>query len=166
MQVQSIDGPTNSPTVLYSFQTNLVRTNLQKISFTLNLPASTFSLAINGVFLASNAPIGTHQPINLATISIGDIENLGIGGNGGIDNILLGAPLRPNISSISLNGSNVTVGMKTSYTLQYDLQTTTDLTSDAWSTIFSNVPGAGGLTNFDCGPTTAPRQFYRVGAHP
>ena len=141
MQVQSVDGPTNSPAVLYSFQTNLVRTNLQKISFTLNLPASTFSLAVNGVFLANNATIGTSRPINLATISIGDIENLGIGGNGGMDNIVLGAPLKPNISGISFNGPNVMVGLNTSSTLKYDLQTTSDLTSNAWSTIVSNIPG-------------------------
>jgi len=91
MQVQSVDGPSNSPTVLYSLTTSLVRTNLQTISFSLNLPASTFNLTVNGISLASNAPIGFHQPISQAAISIGDTAGLGSGGSAGIDNILLTA---------------------------------------------------------------------------
>src|SRR6266404_4186195 len=58
MQVQSVDGSSNSAAVLYSFTTSLVRTNLQNISFSLNLPAHTFSLTVNAVSLASNAPVG------------------------------------------------------------------------------------------------------------
>ena len=166
MQVQSLDGLTNSPTVLYSFSTSLVRSNLQTISFRLNLPAATFNLTVNGVSLASNAPIGFHRPINQAEISIGATSDLGTGGSGGIDNIVLVAVPVPNISGISFNGANVLVGLTTSTNAHYDVQTTTDLVSGTWSSIFSNVPGTGGLTNFNCGSSAGPQQFYRVGAHP
>jgi hypothetical protein len=166
MQVQSVDGSSVSPTVLYSFSTNLIRTNLQNISFRLNLQSSTFSLIVNGVSLASNAPIGRQQPITQAEISIGATSGLGTGGSGGIDNIVLAAVPVPTISNISLSGPNVLVGLATSTNAHYDVQTTTDLTSNVWSTIFSNVPGTGGVTNFNCGPGSGPQQFYRVDAHP
>ncbi len=166
MRVQSVDGSSNSPTVLYLFTTSLVRTNLQTISFSLNLPASAFSLTVNGVSLASNAPIGFHQPINQAAISIGDTDGLGNGGSGGIDNIVLTAVPVPNISGIFFSGTNVLVGLTTSTNAHYDVQATTDLVSGAWSTLYSNVPGTGGLTNFNCGSSAAPQEFFRVGAHP
>jgi hypothetical protein len=166
MQVQSMDGPTNSPTVLYSFATSLVRTNLQNISFILNLPAHTFGLIVNGVSLASNAPIGFNQPINVARISIGDTESLGNGGNAGIDNIVLTAGPAASISGIFFSGPNVMLALTTSTNARYDVQTTTDLVSGTWSTIFSNVAGTGGLTNFNCGPSAAPQEFFRVSAHP
>jgi hypothetical protein len=166
VRVQSVDGPSGSPTVLYSFATALVRTNLQTISFSLNLPAKVFSLRVNGVSLANNAPIGFSQPINQAEISIGDTDNLGTGGNGGIDNIVLAAAPAATISSIFFSGTNVMVGLTTSTNARYDVQTTTDLVSAAWSTIYSNVPGIGALTNFNCGSNAGAKQFYRVAAHP
>jgi len=165
MQVQSVDGSSGSPTVLYSFATNLVRASLQNISFSLNLPAHTFDLTVNGVSLASNAPIGFSQPINQAGISIGDTDGTGFGGTGGIDNILLTAEPAVSISDIFFNGTDVMIGMNTSTNAHYDIQTTTDLVSSAWSTILSNVPGVGGLTNLDCGPATGPQQFFRADAH-
>ena len=166
MQVQSVDGPTNSPTVLYAFTTSLVRTNLQTISFSLNLPAFTFSLTVNGISLASNAPIGSHLPINQAAISIGDTAGLGTGGSGGIDNIVLATVPVPSISGVFLSGTNVLVGLTTSTSAHYDVQATTDLASGGWSTIYSNVPGTGGLTNFNCGSSAAPQKFFRIGVHP
>ena len=166
MQVQSLDGSTNSPTVLYTLTTSLVRTNLQNVSFTLNLPASAFSLTVNGVSLASNARIGLRQPINQAVISIGDTDGLGNGGSGGIDNIVLASVPVPSVSGISFSGPNVLVGLTTSTNAHYDVQSTTDLVSGAWSTIYSNVPGTGGPTNFDCGSSGVPQLFFRVGAHP
>jgi hypothetical protein len=166
MQVQSVDGPSGSPTVLYSFSTSLVRTNLLAISFSLNLPASTFNLAVNGTSLASNAPIGSSQPLNQAAISIGDTASLGTSGTAAMDNIALAAVPMPNISGISLSGGNVLLGLTTSTNAHYDVQTTTDLVSGAWSTIFSNVPGVNGPTNFNCGSSSGPQQYYRVGAHP
>lgn len=166
LQVQSLDGPSGSPTVLYSFATSLVRTNLQNISFNLNLLKSKFSLTVNGVSLASNAPIGSSQPLNQAAIGIGDTDGIGVGGNGGIDNIVLAAVPIPNISNISFSGPNVLVGLPTSTNAHYDVQTTTDLVSGTWSTIFSNVLGTGGLTNFNCGSSASLQQFYRVDAHP
>jgi hypothetical protein len=164
--VQSVDGPSGSPTVLYSFATNLVRSNLQNISFCLNLPAHTFRLTVNGVSFASDAPIGFNKPINQAGISLGDTDSLGNGGSAGIDNIVLTAEPAASISSIFFNGTDVMLGLTTSTNAHYDVQTTTDLVSGTWSTILSNVPGSGGPTNFDCGSTAAPRQFFRVGAHP
>jgi hypothetical protein len=164
--VQSVDGLTNSLTVLYSFATSLVRSNLQNIRFSLNLPAHTFRLSINGVSLANNAPIGFSQPINQAKISLGDTDSLGDGGTAGIDNIVLTAEPAASISGIFFNGTDVMLGLTTSTNAHYDVQTTTDLVSGTWSTILSNVAGSGGLTNFDCGPSAAPRQFFRVDAHP
>lgn len=166
VRVQSVDGPRGSPTVLYSFATSLVRSNLQNISFSLNLPAHTFSLTINGVSFASNAPIGFSQSIDQAGISIGDIDNLGTSGNGGIDNIVLTAGPAASISDIFFSGTNVMVGVTTSTNAHYDVQTTTDLVSAVWATIYSNVAGTGGLTNFNCGSNAGPKQFYRVAAHP
>jgi len=168
MQVQSLDGPIGSPTVLYSFATNLVRgnLNLQSISVSLNLPTHTFGLTVNGISLANNAPIGFSQPIDQAAIGIGDTEAQGNGGTGGIDNILLTAAPAVSISDIFFSGANVMVGMITSTNAHYDVQTTTDLVSAAWSTIYSNVPGIEGLTNFNCGASASPQQFYRADAHP
>ena len=166
VQVQSVDGPVGSPAVLYSFSAGLVRTNLQNISFTLNMPAHTFGLVINGVSLANSAPIGFSRPIDQSTISIGDTDGLGVGGNGGIDNIFVTAIPAATITSIFTNGGNVFVGMPTSTNAHYDIQTTTDLVSGAWSTLYSNILGSGGLTNFDCGPTGVPQQFFRADAHP
>ena len=166
MQVRSVDGSSNSPAVLYSFGTSLIRTNLQNISFRLDLLASRFSLTVNGVSLASNAPIGFHQPINQAAIHIGDTDSLGNGGSGGIDNIVLTAVPVPNISGIFFSSTNVLVGLTTSTNAYYDVQTTTDLVAGAWSTIYSNVPGTGGPTNFNCGSSANPQKFFRIGAHP
>jgi hypothetical protein len=166
VQVQSVDGPSGSPTVLYSFAIGLVRTNLQTIRCSLNLPAHTFSLTVNDVSFASDAPIGFGRPIDQAGISIGDTDNLGTGGTGGIDNIVLTAAPAASISDIFFSGTNVLVGLATSTNAHYDVQTTTDLVSAVWSTIYSNVPGTGGLTNFNCGSNTGPKQFYRVAAHP
>ncbi len=166
VRVQSVDGPSGSPTVLYSFATSLVRSNLQNISFSLNLPAHTFRLTVNGASFASNAPIGFNQPISQAEISIGDIEGVGNGGNGAIDNIVLKAEPAASISAISFNGADVMLGLTTSTNARYDVQSTTDLVSGTWSTILSNVAGSGGLTTFDCGPGAAPQQFFRVSAHP
>jgi hypothetical protein len=166
VRVQSVDGPTNSPPVLYSFATGLVRANVQTIRFSLNLPAHTFSLSLNGASFASNAPIGFSRPIDQATISIGDIDSTGNGGNGGIDNIVLTAGPAASISSIFFSGTNVLVGVPTSTNAHYDVQTTTDLVSAVWSTIYSNVHGTGALTNFNCGSNANLRQFYRVDAHP
>jgi len=165
-RVQSVDGPTGSPTVLYSFATSFVRTNLQTISFSLNLPTHTFSLTVNGVAFASNAPIGFSRPIDQAGISIGDTDGLGTGGIGGIDNIVLTAGPAASISGIFFSGTNVMVGVPTSTNAHYDVQTTTDLVSAVWSTIHSNVPGTGGLTNFNCGSNAGLKQFYRAAAHP
>jgi hypothetical protein len=164
--VQSVDGPSGSPTVLYSFATSLVRSNLQNISFSMNLPAHTFSLTVNGVSFANDAPIGFSQSINQAGIAIGDTDGLGNGGSGGIDNIVLTAGPAASISGISFSGTDVMLGLTTSTNAHYDVQSTTDLVSGTWSTILSNVAGSGGLTNFDCGPSAAPQQFFRVDAHP
>jgi len=166
MQVSSVDGLSDSPTVLYSSSAGLDRSTVQNISFSLNLLLSTFSLSVNGVALASNAPIGTSQPLNQATISIGDTEAQVVGGTGGIDNIVLTAVPVPTVSSISVNGTEVLIGLSTSTNAHYDVQTTTNLLSGAWITIITNVPGVGTLTNFDCGPATGPQQSYRVAAHP
>jgi hypothetical protein len=166
LQVQSLDGLTASPTVLYSFSTALVRSNLQNISFTLNLPASTFSLTVNGVSFANNARIGSHLPLNQAAISIGDIAGIGVGGTAAMDNILLAAVPVPKISGISFSGTNVLVGLITSTNAHYDVQTTTNLVSAVWSDIYSNVPGTGSLTNFNCGSNAGSQRFYRVDAHP
>ncbi len=166
MQVQSLDGPSGSPAVLYSFSTGLVRSNLQNISFSLNLSTSMFSLMVNGVSLANNARIGPHQPLNQAAISIGDTAGNGTSGTGVIGDTVLTAVPIPEISGISLSGTNVLVGLITSTNAHYDIQTTTDLASGAWSMLYSNVHGTGGLTNFNCGYSTGPQRFYRVAAHP
>jgi hypothetical protein len=166
VQVQSVDGPTGSPTVLYSFTTGLVRSNLQNISFNLNLPAHTFSLSVNGVSFASSAPIGFGQSINQAEISIGDTDNIGSGGSGAMNDIVLTAGPAVSISDIFFSGPNVMVGMVTSTNANYDVQSATSLVSPTWSTIYSNVPGTGGLTNFICGSSASPQQFYRACAHP
>jgi hypothetical protein len=166
MQVRSLDGPTNSPAVLYSFATSLVRSDLQNITFRLNLPAHTFRLTVNGVSLASDAPVGFAQPINQAGITIGDTDSLGNGGTAGIDNIVLTAEPATSISGIFFNGTDVMLGLTTFTNAHYDVQTTTDLVSGTWSTILSNVAGSGGLTNFDCGPSAGSQQFFRVDAHP
>lgn len=166
MQVQSLDGPSGSPTVLYSFATGLVRSDLQNISFSLNLSTSMFSLTVNGVSLANNARIGSHQPLNQAAISIGDTAGTGTSGTGVIGDTVLTAVPIPEIAGISFSGTNVLVGLITSTNAHYDVQTTTDLASGAWSMLYSNVPGTGGLTNINCGYTTGPQRFYRVAAHP
>ncbi|HXI83108.1 MAG TPA: hypothetical protein VNL17_03345 [Verrucomicrobiae bacterium] len=164
--VQSVDGPTNSLTALYSFATSLVRSNLQNINFSLNLPARTFSLSINGVSFANNAPIGSSHPINQAGISIGDTDGLGNGGSGGIDNVVLTAGSAASISGIFFSGADIMLGLTTSTNAHYDVQTTTNLVAGTWSTILSNIAGSGGLTNFNCGPSAAPQQFFRIDAHP
>jgi len=67
------------------------------------------------------------------------------------------------MSSPTNNGTEVFVSVPTISTARYDVQTTTDLISGAWSTIVSNVPGTGGVMNIDCGavsqpPTIPPRR--------
>jgi hypothetical protein len=166
VQVQSVDGPTNSSALLYSFGTSLARPSLQNISFTLNLPAHTFSLSVNGVSFANNAPVGFAQPINHAAIAIGDIDNIVRGNIGAIANIALVAGPAATILDIFPSGPNVMVGLITSTNAYYDIQATTSLVSPTWSTIYSNVHGTGGLTNFICGSSATPQQFYRACAHP
>lgn len=67
------------------------------------------------------------------------------------------------IDSISVISGNVFVSFPTFTNAVYSVQNTTNLSSSSWSTIESNIPGLGGVTNIDIGPATPPKQFYRVG---
>jgi hypothetical protein len=75
-------------------------------------------------------------------------------------------PTPPNDLAISLVGTNVYVIFSTISNDYYDVQSTTDLVSGAWSTIASNFLGTGStVTNIDVGAATLPKSFYRVGVH-
>jgi hypothetical protein len=67
------------------------------------------------------------------------------------------------INSIAVTGGNVFVGFPTYTNAVYSIQNTTNLATEAWSTIESNIPGLGGVTNINVGSATGPKQFYRVG---
>jgi hypothetical protein len=67
------------------------------------------------------------------------------------------------IDSIAVTGGNVFVSFPTFTNAVYSVQNTTNLASAVWSTIESNIPGLGGVTNIEIGAATPPKQFYRVG---
>lgn len=73
-------------------------------------------------------------------------------------------PPPPSYVAIQIVSSNVVLTFPTVSTNLYVVQSTTDLVSGVWSTIASNILGAGAVaTNTDIGGATVPRRFYRVG---
>ncbi len=73
-------------------------------------------------------------------------------------------PQPPNYVSIGIISTNVVLTFPTISNFLYDVQRKTDLASNSWSTIASNIAGTGGVvTNIDVGAATVPKRFYRVG---
>jgi hypothetical protein len=72
-------------------------------------------------------------------------------------------PQAPSYVSIAVINTNVSLTFPTISNDVYDVQSTTDLVSGAWSTIASNLAGSGEvITNVDVGGATVPQRFYRV----
>ncbi len=67
------------------------------------------------------------------------------------------------VTKVSVTGGNVILSFPTFTNAVYSVQNRPDLTSGSWSTILSNIPGLGGVTNLDIGAGAPPKQFYRVG---
>lgn len=73
-------------------------------------------------------------------------------------------PPPPGYVTIQIVSTNVVLTFPTVSTNLYVVQSTTDLASGVWSTIASNVLGAGVVvTNTHVGGATVPQRFYRVG---
>lgn len=69
-------------------------------------------------------------------------------------------------TQLSIVGANAVLSYTTTNGPLYDVQSTTDLVSGAWSTIASNTPGTGGvLTYTDTGGAAVPKKFYRINLH-
>ena len=63
-----------------------------------------------------------------------------------------------------ITSTNIVLAFPSLSNAFYDVQSKTDLTSGAWSTIASNITGNGGaITNIDIGGAAVPKRFYRVG---
>ncbi len=74
------------------------------------------------------------------------------------------SPPLPSYVTINIVSTNVVLAFPTVSNNLYVVQSTTDLVSDAWSTIASNIPGTDGVvTNMDVGGAKVSRRFYRVG---
>jgi hypothetical protein len=72
-------------------------------------------------------------------------------------------PQAPDHVSIAILNTDVLLSYPTISNYIYDVESTTDLVSGAWSTIASNVAGSGQTaTNSDLGGATVPRRFYRI----
>jgi hypothetical protein len=72
-------------------------------------------------------------------------------------------PQPPDHVSVAIINTNVFLSFPTISNYVYDVQSTTDLVSGAWSTIASNLAGSGeAITNVDVGGATVPQRFYRV----
>lgn len=69
------------------------------------------------------------------------------------------------ITSITTVGNDVQVSFSTGPTNRlYTIQSTTNLTSGAWTTITNSVPGTSGIVSvLDANAAAQPRRFYRVG---
>lgn len=79
-------------------------------------------------------------------------------------------PAPPGFVSVAIAGTNVWLTFPTVYNVTsnifYDVQSTTNLVTGAWSTIASNIAGTGGIVIYtNSGAAVVPRLFYRVGAH-
>jgi len=73
-------------------------------------------------------------------------------------------PPPPGYVTIRIVSTNVVLTFPTVSTNLYVVQSTPDLASGVWSTVASNILGAGGVvTNTHIGGATIPRRFYRVG---
>ncbi len=101
MSISSDDGLSFSPTDLYSASTNFSRSDVLNIDFSLNTFAKEFSLTVNNIILATDAPIGSTLPINNVSIALGDIPTSGTTGQAGIDNIIVTASPIPEPSTVS-----------------------------------------------------------------
>jgi hypothetical protein len=73
--------------------------------------------------------------------------------------------ISPQVSSINtFQKTNVVVGFPTVNNAVYDLQRKSDLLSNGWTTVASNIPGTGGIVLItNSVPNGTPKQFYRVG---
>jgi hypothetical protein len=70
------------------------------------------------------------------------------------------------LTQLAVVGANAVLSFTTTNGPLYDVQSTTDLVSGAWSTIATNLAGTGGvLTYTDTGGATVPKKFYRVNLH-
>jgi hypothetical protein len=69
----------------------------------------------------------------------------------------------PSFSSLRLNGHDCLLDFITATNNYYDLQRTSDLTANAWSSIVTHATGTDGIVELtDTNGATQARQFYRV----
>jgi|GEM_PF-619849 len=143
-----------------------------------------FRLYVNGVLTATQA--GTLGPVNSVPLEIGGsgtcpmfaglIDELSI-----YDRALSSdevaaiysagtfgkcKPVTWELTGVGVSNTNAVLNLLTISNYYYDVQSTTDLVSSAWSTIASNILGLGGTTNYiDLNGAAVPQRFYRVAMH-
>ncbi len=72
-------------------------------------------------------------------------------------------PTPPAVTGITLTGNDCVISFTTLANMNYDLQSSDNLTSGVWSAVATNVPGTGGVIQLsDPGATSQPMRFYRV----
>ncbi len=71
----------------------------------------------------------------------------------------------PAFSAIRLSGNDCLLDFTTAAGIQYDLQSTSNLTGNFWSPVSTNIPGTDGIVRvIDTNAATQPMRFYRVQA--
>lgn len=139
-----------------------------RVDFTLT-GIDTYSVTISGLVSGvSQTLTGALQGVSGSPInSVALYDENGTSGTPNYDlyfdsmSILGGAP----IGSIQFSGNNAVISFSSAGGFTYNLQMTTNLVGNAWSTVISNIPGTGGtvvLTN--AVPPGTTNQFYRLGS--
>jgi len=87
--INSYYGLVYQPTNVFSASGGYKRNTPYSLRFVLNTLIHSFSVYLDGIPLALNAPIAGGLELKYATISIGDLGTTGANGNGAIDNVRL-----------------------------------------------------------------------------
>jgi Carbohydrate esterase, sialic acid-specific acetylesterase len=138
-----------------------------KVDFTL-MSMDTYSITISGLVSGASQTItGALQGISgssIDSVALFDENINSASPNFDLYFNSMSIISEPRITSIQLlQGTNAVLRFSTAPVLRHSVQATSDLTSNNWSTVVSNVPGTGGFTQITNSASPASQQqFYRV----
>ena len=89
LNIVSYHGLVYLPTNDFSASSVYSRNTLHTLQVTANTLTHTFSVSLDNIPLATNAPFHDGQPLKYISISVGDLGTQGAFGQGAIDNIML-----------------------------------------------------------------------------
>lgn len=111
-EVVSREGPNNLPTILFATNSSFLRNTPNTLALSLNTRAHQFDVTLNGTPLASAAPFGSSQQIEMAGVSLGNFYPP-YGAGAAIDNVRLDVTDldQPYFSTAMHVGGDIAIGI-------------------------------------------------------